>query len=108
MLPGIGGVEYLVIAALIIIFVGPKDLPGVLRTLGRWWGKIRNISKEFKSSIDTIANETGIDDIKKNIENNSQKSFTDEMRDSINQSIIDDEKKDWLTNECWKWKSRWK
>ena len=94
MLPGIGGVEYLVIAALIIIFVGPKDLPGVLRTLGRWWGKIRNISKEFKSSIDTIVNETGIDDIKKNIENNSQKSFTDEMRDSINQSIIDDEKKD--------------
>ncbi len=94
MLPGIGGVEYLVIAALIIIFVGPKDLPGVLRTLGRWWGKIRNITKEFKSSIDTIVNETGIDDIKKNIENNSQKSFTDEMRDSINQSIIDDEKND--------------
>lgn len=94
MLPGIGGVEYLVIAALIIIFVGPKDLPGVLRTLGRWWGKIRNISKEFKSSIDTIVNETGIDDIKKDIENNSQKSFTDEMRDSINQSIIDDEKND--------------
>ena len=48
MLPGIGGVEYLVIAALIIIFVGPKDLPAVLRTLGRWWGKIRNISREFK------------------------------------------------------------
>ena len=38
MLPGIGGVEYLVIAALIIIFVGPKDLPAVLRTFGRWWG----------------------------------------------------------------------
>ena len=94
MLPGIGGVEYLVIAALIIIFVGPKDLPGVLKTLGRWWGKIRNISKEFKSSIDTIVNETGIDDVKKNFENNSQKSFTDEMRDSINQSIIDDEKND--------------
>ena len=94
MLPGIGGVEYLVIAALIIIFVGPKDLPDVLRTLGRWWGKIRNISREFKSSINTIANETGIDDIKKNIENDNPQSFTDEMRDSINQSIIDDEKND--------------
>ena len=45
MLPGIGGVEYLVIAALIIIFVGPKDLPAVLRTFGRWWGKIRNFSR---------------------------------------------------------------
>ena len=94
MLPGIGGVEYLVIAALIIIFVGPKDLPAVLRTLGRWWGKIRNISREFKSSINSIANETGIDDIRKNIENDNPKSFTDEMRDSINQSIIDDEKND--------------
>ena len=40
MLPGIGGVEYLVIAALIIIFVGPKDLPAVLRTFGRWWVKL--------------------------------------------------------------------
>ncbi len=93
MLPGIGGVEYLVIAALIIIFVGPKDLPAILRSLGRWWGKIRDISREFKSSINSIANEAGIDDIKKNIESADPKSFTDEMRDSINQSIMDDEKK---------------
>ena len=94
MIPGIGGVEYLVIATLIIIFVGPKDLPGVLRTLGKWWGKIRSISREFKSSINSIANEAGIDDIKKDIEDVSSKSFTDEMRDSINQSILDDEKND--------------
>ena len=77
---------------LLIIFVGPKDLPAILRNLGRWWGKIRNISREFKSSINSIANEAGIDDIKKNIETVDPKSFTDEMRDSINQSIIDDEK----------------
>ena len=43
MLPGIGGVEYLVIAALIIIFVGPKELPTVLRTFGRWWTKIKKL-----------------------------------------------------------------
>ena len=94
MIPGIGGVEYLVIATLIIIFVGPKDLPGVLRTLGKWWGKIRSISREFKSSINSIANEAGIDDIKKDIKDVGSKSFTDEMRDSINQSILDDEKND--------------
>ena len=52
------------------------------------------ISREFKTSINSIANDSGIDEIKKNIENSSAKSFTDEMRDSINQSIIDDEKKD--------------
>ena len=91
MLPGIGGVEYLVIAALIIIFVGPKDLPAVLRSLGRWWGKIRNFSREFRSSINEIAKETGVDDIKSKVENTNPKNFTDEMRDSINKNIIQSE-----------------
>ena len=94
MLPGVGGVEYLVIAALIIIFVGPKDLPSVLRTFGRWWGKIKNFSREFKASVNDIAAETGIDEIKKSEEKNKPKNFTDEMRDSINESIKADEKKD--------------
>ena len=94
MLPGIGGVEYLVIAALIIIFVGPKDLPAVLRTFGRWWGKIKNFSREFKSSINSIAAETGIEEIKSSVERKKPKNFTDEMRDSINESIKADEKKD--------------
>jgi len=94
MLPGVGGVEYLVIAALIIIFVGPKDLPSVLRTFGRWWGKIKNFSREFKASVNDIAAETGIDEIKTSVEKNKPKNFTDEMRDSINESIKADEKKD--------------
>tara|TARA_B100000700_G_scaffold328622_1_gene447067 strand:- start:764 stop:1063 length:300 start_codon:yes stop_codon:yes gene_type:complete len=94
MLPGVGGVEYLVIAALIIIFVGPKDLPGVLRTFGRWWGKIKNFSREFKASVNNIAAETGIDEIKSSVEKNKPKNFTDEMRDSINESIKADENKD--------------
>ena len=94
MLPGVGGVEYLVIAALIIIFVGPKDLPSVLRTFGRWWGKIKNFSREFKASVNDIAAETGIDEIKASVEKNKPKNFTDEMRDSINESVKADEKKD--------------
>ena len=94
MLPGVGGVEYLVIAALIIIFVGPKDLPSVLRTFGQWWGKIKNFSREFKASVNDIAAETGIDEIKASVEKNKPKNFTDEMRDSINESIKADEKKD--------------
>ena len=93
MLHGIGGVEYLVISALIVIFVGPKDLPAVLRGLGRWWGKIRNFSREFKSSVNQIASEAGVDDIKSSVENENPKNFTDEMRDSINETIMKSEDK---------------
>jgi len=41
MLPGIGGLEYIFIAILLIIFVGPKDLPFLIRSLGRTFGKIK-------------------------------------------------------------------
>ena len=92
MLPGIGGVEYLVIAALIIIFVGPKELPTVLRAFGRWWTKIKNFSREFRSSINEIAADTGIDEIKSTVEKKKPNRFTDEMRESINKSILDIEK----------------
>ena len=94
MLPGIGGVEYLVIAALIIIFVGPKELPTVLRTFGRWWTKIKNFSREFRSSINEIAADTGIDEIKSSVERKKPKRFTEEMRESINKSILDTESKE--------------
>ena len=79
MLPGIGGVEYLVIAALIIIFVGPKELPTVLRTFGRWWTKIKNFSREFRSSINEIAADTGIDEIKSSVERKKPKRERDNM-----------------------------
>ena len=94
MLPGIGGVEYLVIAALIIIFVGPKELPTVLRAFGGWWAKIKNFSRQFRSSINEIAADTGIDEIKSSVEREKPKRFTDEMRESINKSILDTEIKE--------------
>ena len=93
MLPGIGGVEYLVIAALIIIFVGPKELPTVLRAFGRWWAKIKNFSRQFRSSVNEIAADTGIDEIKSSVDR-KPKRFTDEMRESINKSILDTEIKE--------------
>ena len=94
MLPGIGGVEYLVIAALIIIFVGPKELPTVLRAFGRWWAKIKNFSRQFRSSVNEITAYTDIDEIKSSVEREKPKRFTDEMRESINKSILDTESKE--------------
>ena len=51
----------------------------------------RNFSREFRSSINEIAKETGVDDIKSKVENTNPKNFTDEMRDSINKNIIQSE-----------------
>ena len=48
MLPGVGGFEYIFIAILLIIFVAPKDLPSLIRGMGRAFGKIKKLAQEFK------------------------------------------------------------
>ena len=46
MLPGVGGLEYIVIAVLLIIFVSPKDLPGLIIGIGKIFKKIKKFTKE--------------------------------------------------------------
>ena len=54
MLPSIGFPEMLVIVLLAIIFVGPKDLPKLMRTIGQWMARIRSMGNEFKSAFDDM------------------------------------------------------
>ena len=47
MLPGGRGVEFVIVAAIALIVVGPKDLPVMLRKLGQFVGKMRAMADEF-------------------------------------------------------------
>ncbi len=64
----IGWTEMAVIALVVIIFIGPKELPGVLRTLGQWVSKARAMAREFQDGLEDMARETGIDEVKREIE----------------------------------------
>ena len=64
----IGWTEMAVIAVVVIIFIGPKELPGVLRTLGQWVSKARAMAREFQDGIEDMARETGLDEAKREIE----------------------------------------
>jgi len=68
MIPDIGLMELLVIAALAIIVVGPKDLPRLMRILGRWLSKARAMAREFQKSFDDIAREAELDELRKEVE----------------------------------------
>ena len=45
----IGWSELLVIAVVALIAIGPKELPGVLRTIGQWMGKARRMAANFRA-----------------------------------------------------------
>ena len=51
----------------VVIVVGPKEIPNLLRYVGYFTKSIKKISREFKSSINDLANETDLKDVKKSI-----------------------------------------
>jgi sec-independent protein translocase protein TatB len=64
----IGWQEIFIIAVVVIIIVGPKDLPRVLRTVGLWTGKARSMVREFQGHLDDMVRESELEDFKKEIQ----------------------------------------
>jgi sec-independent protein translocase protein TatB len=58
---GIGWVELIVIGIVALIVVGPKDLPGMFRTVGRFMGKARGMARDFQRSMEDAAREADVD-----------------------------------------------
>ncbi len=59
----IGFMELLVIGALALIVVGPKELPGLLRTVGQYAGKARAMARDFQRTMEDAAREADLGDV---------------------------------------------
>jgi sec-independent protein translocase protein TatB len=68
MLPGIGFTEILVLGLAALIFIGPKDLPLLMRRLGQFVGKGRRMAREFQAAFDDIARQSELEELKKEIQ----------------------------------------
>ncbi len=59
----IGMTELLVIGVVALIVVGPKDLPQLFRTLGRFTARARALGREFTRAMNEAAEESGMRDV---------------------------------------------
>ncbi|MFM2390762.1 MAG: hypothetical protein RLZZ437_2317 [Pseudomonadota bacterium] len=65
----IGWTELILIGVVALIVIGPKDLPEMFRTLGRFTAKLRSMSRDFSRAMEQAAKETGVKDVAKDIRN---------------------------------------
>ena len=64
----IGWSEFVVIAVVALIAIGPKELPGVLRMVGQWMGKARKMASEFQGQFQEAMREAEMADLKKSFD----------------------------------------
>jgi sec-independent protein translocase protein TatB len=64
---GIGGSELLVVALVALMVIGPRELPKVLRALGKSLASVRGMASEFQGHLDAAMKDTGLNEIKQEV-----------------------------------------
>ena len=62
---GVDSTEFIVVAVLALIFIGPKDLPKVMRAVGYWVGRIRGMARHFTQGIENMVREAELEELEK-------------------------------------------
>ncbi|MFZ5783364.1 MAG: Sec-independent protein translocase protein TatB [Pseudomonadota bacterium] len=65
---GIDSPELLIIAIVALIVIGPKELPNLLRSWGRWMAQMRGMASEFRGHVDEMVRQSELDEVKKQLE----------------------------------------
>lgn len=80
----VGWPELLVIAIVLIVVVGPKDLPPMLRAFGRTTTKLRKMAGEFRGQFDEALREAELDEVRKTFSDARNLNPMDKIRDAVN------------------------
>jgi sec-independent protein translocase protein TatB len=80
----IGWTEMLVIAVVMIVVVGPKDLPKMLRTFGRTTAKLRSMAGDFQKQFNDALKEAELDDVKKSVDSLRSLNPANEIKKQLN------------------------
>jgi len=60
---GVDTSELLIVAIAALLFIGPKDLPRVMRSIGQWVGKVRGMARHFTIGIENMMREAELEEM---------------------------------------------
>src|SRR4029453_12491974 len=73
---GVDSTELAVVAILALIFIGPKDLPKVMRAVGYWGGGIRGSARHFTAGIENMVREAELEEMEKKWREENERIMT--------------------------------
>ncbi|CAN0465576.1 unnamed protein product, partial [Discosporangium mesarthrocarpum] len=82
----IGGWEFLLIAILGIIIIGPKELPGAIRTVSMFVRRARELARDFQSGLEEVARDTELEKLTEDIKGiggSDAGNLRDELQDAV-------------------------
>lgn len=79
----VGWSEILVIAIILILVVGPKELPSMLRTFGRAMTKLRSMANEFRGQFEEALKEADLDDMKQGLASAQKMNPINSLREAM-------------------------
>ena len=57
--------EFMLVALIALLVIGPKELPRLMRTIGGWVAKARGVARQFRSGFDEMVRESELADMEK-------------------------------------------
>jgi sec-independent protein translocase protein TatB len=75
--------ELLIIGAAALIFIGPKELPGTLRTMGKFVAKARGMARDFQTNVDDMVREAELDEVKKQVQKLEYGGFEQMIQNTV-------------------------
>jgi sec-independent protein translocase protein TatB len=80
----IGWTELLVIAVVLIVVVGPKDLPPMLRAFGKMTQRARKVAGDFRAQFDEALREADLDEVRQTLSDAQKLNPVNTLREAMN------------------------
>jgi len=74
---GVDTTELLLVAVLALLFIGPKELPGAMRMVGRWIGKVRGMARQFTSGFEEVIREAELEEMERKWREDNDRIMSD-------------------------------
>jgi sec-independent protein translocase protein TatB len=82
--------EFLLIVLVALLVIGPKDLPKLLRVVGKWVGKARGVAAQFRSGFDEMVRQSELEELEKKWKAENERIMREHPADPRSEVVGDD------------------